>query len=58
MNVAKAFPKFWVIAFNPAIEIINRHHIVGQGYADDLAAVFGGSKPEDLVHRLQEVLDE
>ena len=53
-----ASAKFWVIAFNPAIEIINRHHVVGQGYADDLAAVFGGRKPEELVPRMQEVLDE
>ena len=53
-----ASAKFWIIAFNPAIEIINRHMVVGQGYADDLAAVFGGRKPEVLVPRMQEVLDE
>ena len=53
-----ASAKFWIIAFNPAIEIINRHMVVGQGYADDLAAVFGGRKPEILVPRMQEVLDE
>ena len=53
-----ASAKFWVIAFNPAIEIINRHMVVGQGYADDLAAVYGGRKPDELVVRMQEVLDE
>ena len=53
-----ASAKFWIIAFNPAIEIINRHMVVGQGYADDLAAVFGGRKPAELVSRMQEVLDE
>ena len=53
-----ASAKFWIIAFNPAIEIINNHMVVGQGYADDLAAVFGGRKPEILIPRMQEVLDE
>ena len=53
-----ASAKFWIIAFNPAIEIINRHMVVGQGYADDLAAVFGGREPDVLIPRMQEVLDE
>ena len=53
-----ASAKIWIIAFNPAIEIINRHMVVGQGYADDLAAVYGGRKPEILIPRMQEVLDE
>ena len=53
-----ASAKFWVIAFDPAIEIINGHQVVGQGYADDLAAVFGGKEPKDHVPRMQEVLDE
>ena len=53
-----ASAKFWIIAFDPAIEIINRHMVVGQGYADDLAAVYGGRKPEELIPRMQEVLDD
>ena len=53
-----ASAKFWIIAFNPAIEIINNHMVEGQGYADDLAAVYGGRKPEVLIARMQEVLDE
>ena len=53
-----ASAKFWIIGFNPAIEIINRHQVVGQGYADDLAAVFGGRKPAELVPRMQNVLDK
>ena len=32
--------------------------VVGQGYADDLAAVYGSRKPDELVVRMQEVLDE
>ena len=42
-----ASAKFWVIAFNPAIEIINRQFTLGNGYADDLSVVFGGSDPND-----------
>ena len=53
-----ASAKFWVIAFNPAIEIINRQFTLGNGYADDLSVVFGGSHPDDLVPRMQRVIDE
>lgn len=47
-----ASAEFWIINFNPAIKIINSHMVVGLGYADDLAAVFGGQKPEVLVPRM------
>ena len=53
-----ASAKFWIISFNPAIEIINRQFTVGNGYADDLSVVFGGSHPDDLVQRMQRVLEE
>ena len=53
-----ASAKFWIICFNPAIEIINRQFTVGNGYADDLSVVFGGSHPDDLTVRVQRVLDE
>ena len=52
-----ASAKFWLIAFNPAIEIINTQFIEGNGYADDCSAVFGGREPEVLVTRLQRILD-
>ena len=52
-----ASAKFWLIAFNPAIDIINSEFIEGNGYADDCSAVFGGREPEILVARLQRVLD-
>ena len=42
-----ASAKFWIIAFDPAIENINRNMVVGQGYRDDLAAMYGGRKPEE-----------
>ena len=36
-----ASAKFWLIAFNRAIEIINTKHIEGNGYADDCSAIAG-----------------
>ena len=53
-----ASAKFWIIAFNPAIEIINRQFTVGNGYADDLSVVFGGNDPDPLSVRMQRVIDE
>ena len=50
--------KFWIIAFNPAIEIINSQFTFGNGCADDLAIVFGGTNPDNLVVRVQRVVDE
>lgn len=52
-----ASAKFWVIAFNPAIEIINSCFIEGNGYADDCAAVFGGPDMPTIGRRLQRMLD-
>ena len=48
---------FWTIAFNPAIEIINMDEINGNGYADDCAALLGGSSIDQLVPRMQQMLD-
>ena len=47
-----------MIAFNPAIEIINRQFTLGNGYVDDLSVLFGGSHPDDLTIRMQRVIDE
>ena len=52
-----ASAKFWLIAFNPAIEILNSDFVIGNGYADDCSAVFGGTDPAVLVERMQGVLD-
>ena len=40
---------FWIVAFNPAIEIINKYGVVGNGFADDCAAVIGGTKPSNMM---------
>ena len=52
-----ASTKFWLIAFNPAIDIINTCFIEGNGYADDCSAVFGGREPEILVARMQRMMN-
>lgn len=49
--------KFWLIAFDPAIHIINKHGIEGNGYADDCAAVFGGPDMDTIQRRMQRMLD-
>ena len=52
-----ASAKFWLIAFDPAIRIINSEFVEGNGYADDCCVIFGGRKPSVLVQRLQRILD-
>ena len=65
LHTAVGFPqggvasaKFWLLAFDPAIRIINSHFVEGNGYADDCCVIFGGRKPEIIVRRLQRILDE
>ena len=65
LHTAVGFPqggvasaKFWLIAFNPAIEIINSMFLEGNGYADDCCVLFGGRSTSVLIFRLQRVLDE
>ena len=50
--------KFWLIAFDYAIKIINRHNIEGNGYADDCSALYGGPSLDHAISRLQKMLDE
>ena len=50
--------KFWIIAFNPAIEIINKHGIFGNGYADDLGALCSGNRVDHLTKKMQKMLNE
>ena len=64
LHAAVGFPqggvasaKFWLLAFDPAIHIINSEFVEGNGYADDCCIVFGGRKPEVLIRRIQRVLD-
>ena len=49
--------KFWIIAFNPAIEIINQDGIFGQGFADDCAALIGGEDLDSMTQKMNTALD-
>ena len=50
--------KFWIIAFNEAINIINTHGAVGHGFADDCATMIGGINLYTMMSRLQKVCTE
>ena len=50
--------KFWLIAFDYAIKIINRYSIEGNGYADDCSALFGGPRLDHALKRLQKMLND
>ena len=50
--------KFWLIAFDYAIQLINRYNIEGNGYADDCSALYGGRRLDHALKRLQKMLNE
>ena len=50
--------KFWIIAFDPAIKIINENGIFGQGFADDCAALIGGKDLTEITHKMNMALDK
>ena len=50
--------KFWLVAFDPAIEIINKYGIEGNGFADDCSALIGGSNMDKAINKMQLMLDE
>ena len=49
--------RFWLIAFDEAIQIINSNGITGNGYADDCSALIGGDHPHNMIDQIQTVLD-
>ena len=49
--------KFWLIAFNEAINIINSNGITGNGYADDCSTLVGGDHPHNMVEQMQTMLE-
>ena len=49
--------KFWIIAFDPAIQIINEGGLFGQGFEDDCAASIGGEDLNDLTVKMNSALD-
>ena len=48
--------KFWIIAFNEAIEIINTRGVYGVGFADDCVALLGGTNIHQQMSRMQKVV--
>ena len=50
--------RFWLIAFDKAIQIINSRGIVGNGYADDCSALLGGTHSDNMIESMQAMLDE
>lgn len=50
--------KFWIIAFDPAIQIINKYGIEGNGYADDCSALLSGNRIDRLTNKMQKRLNE
>ena len=49
--------KFWLIAFDDAIRIINSNGITGNGYADDCSALIGGTHSHNMIEQMQSMLD-
>ena len=49
--------RFWLIAFDKAIQIINSNGITGNGYADDCSALIGGDHPHNMIDQMQTMLD-
>ena len=49
--------KFWLIAFNEAIKIINSNNITGTGYADDCCALIGGRQTHNMIEQMQTMLE-
>ena len=50
--------KFWIIAFDYALNIINTDLTEGQGFADDLCILTQGTDINVMQHRMQTVLNQ
>ena len=50
--------KFWLVAFDEAIRIINTRNIEGNGYADDCSAIIVGPRVDHLVSKMNKMLTE
>ena len=50
--------KFWIIAFNEAIEIINSHGAFGNGFADDCVTMLTGTNLKYMMNKLQKVVNK
>ena len=50
--------RFWLIAFNQAIKIINTTFVEGVGYADDCCILMGGTDQSHMVAQVQRVVNK
>ena len=50
--------RFWLIAFNRAIQIINNNFVDGVGYADDCCILMGGRDQSHMVARVQRAINK
>ena len=50
--------RFWLIAFNQAIKIINSTFVEGIGYADDCCILMGGTDQSHMVAQVQRVVNK
>ena len=50
--------RFWLVAFNQAIKIINNQYVDGVGYADDCCILMGGTDQSHMVYRVQKAVDK
>ena len=50
--------RFWLVAFNQAIKIINNKFVEGVGYADDCCILMGGTDQSHMVAQVQRVLNK
>ena len=50
--------RFWLIAFNQAIKIINNNYVSGVGYADDCCILMGGTDQSHMVSRVQRAINK
>ena len=50
--------RFWLIAFNKAIKIINNSFVEGTGYADDCCVLIGGTNQSHMVAQVQRTINK
>ena len=48
--------RFWLVAFNQAIKIINNNYVDGIGYADDCCILMGGTDQSHMVAKVQKAV--
>ena len=50
--------KFWIIAYNQALKILNSHGVTGYGFADVSCTLIGGTNLDQMMSRTQKVVND